>query len=102
MGHPKLLTLNGSFRRCCPNSDKTRDGIGEDGAGNLPRGQSESGVQNGRNLNPFPVLLPERVDAGALPLLRADPVVEENQCNVIIARVSDTLPESARLRGSTK
>ncbi len=65
-------------------------------------GQSESGVQNGRNSNPLPVLLLGIVDADALPLLRADPVVEEKQRNVTIARVWGTLPESAHPGGSTK
>ncbi len=82
--------------------DRTSNGTEVEGAGRLPRDQSESGVLNGRNLNHLPVLLPEIVDADALPLLTADPAFEVKLHNVTGVRVSGTLPESAHPKGSTK
>ena len=82
--------------------DKTGNATEVEGAGSLPRGRSESGVQNRRNSSLLPVLLPETADGDALPLLTADPVVEEKPHSVSIVRVSGTSPESAHRKGSTK
>ena len=82
--------------------DKTRNGPEVEGVGSLPRGRSESGVRNVKNLNPLPVLHPKIADAGALPPLRADPVVEGNPHNATVVRVSGILPKNAHPRGSTR